>query len=206
MKKLILGVALFLSMALGIYASDLNTFTNSTLGFSITKPEHWQVTSAEDYFKNLNQVKIENKEFQELAIKYAKVPLFAFMKYPEPYEDINPSIKIHFKYRESLPNFAGKTSKQILDVTSVTFKQVFKDFKIIEEPTDVDFSGIKSAYMKYQYTLTAPDGRGFPNCSEMWIVPRGEYFYLIVVGYRQDASAEDLNDIKRMVSSIKIAQ
>jgi hypothetical protein len=205
MKK-ILGVALFLSVALGIYASDQNTFTNSTLGFSITKPEHWQVTSAEDYFKNLNQVKIENKEFQELAIKYAKVPLFAFMKYPEPYEDINPSIKVHYKYRESLPNFAGKTPKQILDVTLETFKQVFKDFKIIEEPKDVDFSGIKSAYIKYQYTLTAPNGRGFPNCSEMWVVPRGDYFYLIVVGYRQDASAEDLSDIKQMVSSIKIAQ
>lgn len=206
MKKIILGVALILSVELAICASDLNTYTNSTLGVSITKPEHWQVTSAEDYFKNLNRVKIENKEFQEQVIKYAKVPLFAFMKYPEPYDEINPSIKIHFKYRESLPNFAGKTPKQILDVTLVNFKQLFKDFKIIEEPTDVDFCGIKSAYMKYQYTLTVPDGRGFPNCSEMWVVPRGDYFYLIVVGYRQDASPEDLKDIRQMASSIKIAQ
>jgi hypothetical protein len=206
MRKTVYGFVFCLLIITGINAAGQNIFTNSTLGFSITKPPHWQVTSAEDYFKNLNQVRTENKEFQELAIKYAKVPLFAFMKYPEPYDDINPSIKVHYKYREALPNFAGKNPQQILDFTIETFKQVFKDFKIIEAPTDADLSGIKSAYMKYQYTLTAPDGRGFPNCSEMWVVPRGDYFYLIVVGYRQDASAEDLKDIKQMISSIKIVQ
>ena len=207
MGKLLLSFVFCLIIGVtGAKAEEQNTFVNSTLGFSITKPTHWQVTSAEDYFKNLEQVTTEDKKFQEAAMKYAKVPLFAFMKYPEPYDDINPSIKVHFKYRDSLPNFAGKSPQEILDVTLLTFKQVFKDFKIIEGPTDVDVSGIKSAYVKYQYTLTVPDGRGFPNCSEIWIVPRGEYFYLIVVGYRQDASAEDLKDIKQMVSSIKIAQ
>ena len=191
---------------MGANAEEQNTFTNSTLGFTITKPAHWQVTSAEDYFKNLDKVTLEDAQFQEMAKKYAKVPLVAFMKYPEPYDDINPSIKVHFKYRESLPGFAGKDPKQIIEVSLLTFKQVFKDFKIIEGPMDVDVSGIKSAYVKYQYTLTVPDGRGFPNCSEMWIVPRGNYFYLIVVGRRQDVSAEDLGDIKQMMSSIKIVQ
>jgi hypothetical protein len=36
--------------------------------------------------------------------------------------------------------------------------------------------------MKYDYTLTVPDGRGFPNRSEMRVIPRGDYFYLITAG------------------------
>lgn len=205
MRKIIFGFVFLLFMGgVGANAQEQNTFTYPKLGFTVTKPSHWQVASAEDYFKNLEKVTLEDAEFLEKAKKYAKVPLVAFMKYPEPYADINPSFMIHFKYRESLPGFAGKGPKEIINVSLLTFKQVLKDFKIIEGPMDVDISGIKSAYVKYQYTLTVSDGRGFPNCSEMWIVPRGNYFYLIVVGRRQDAIAEDLEDIKQIMASIKI--
>ncbi len=206
MKKIILGFVLFLLIGVfGVNAEEQNIFTYPKLGFTITKPVNWQVTSAEDYFKNLDRVTtLENAEFMEMAKKYATVPLVAFSKYLEPYDDINPGIKVHFKYRESLPGFAGKGPKEIIEVSLLTFEQVFKDFKIIEGPMDTDVSGIASAYVKYQYTLTIPDGRGFPACSEMWVIPRGNYFYLIVVGRRQDASTQDLEDIKQMMSSIKI--
>lgn len=204
MRKLFLGLLFgFVIGVPGINAEETNAFSNPTLGFAVTKPAHWQVVSAEGYAENLGRVKLEDEEFQEKMQKYAQVPFIAFMKYPEPYDDVNPSFKVNIK---PLGQFLGKDSKEIINTLLPTFKQAFRDFQIIEGPMDVNISGIKSAYVRIHYTMAIPDGRTFPTCSELWIIPRGNSFFMIGIGRRQDASAEDLEDIKQIVSSIKIDQ
>ena len=191
---------------MGANAGEQNTYTNPALGFTITKPANWKIASAGDYFKNLGQVNLDDSGFQEKVKEYARAPFFVFMKYPKPYDNINSSIKVYFRYCKSLPNHVENGPKDILNTALLVFKETLKNLKVIKGPADANISGIKSAYVKYQYTLIAHNGRGFPDSSEMWIVPRGEYYYLIVSGQRQDASAEDLIDIKRMIASIKVAQ
>jgi hypothetical protein len=65
----------------------------------------------------------------------------AMMKYPEPFDDLNPSFKVQVK---PFGQFKGTDPKQILTMVSGQMKGAFKDFAITQMPTDVFVSGIKS--------------------------------------------------------------
>ena len=57
--------------------------------------------------------------------------------------------------------------------------------------------------MKIHYSLQVPDGRTFPTTSEMWIVPKGDYFFMIGAGTRQDEKTGSRREIQQIVDSIK---
>ena len=201
-KPMFWGFALALLLGtMGVNAQETNTFSNPTLGFTVTKPAHWQVVTAEGYSENLERVKLEDEEFQNKMQKYAQIPFIAFMKHPEPYDDVNPSLKVNIK---PLGQFLGKDSKEIIHALLPTFKQAFRNFEIVEGPKDVEIDGIQSAYVKIHYTMALPDGRTFPTCSELWIIPRGKSFFMMGIGRRQDAGTDDLEDVQQIVASIKI--
>lgn len=199
-------VFFFLAVALFIFhvecrAQEPETFSNPTFGFSVEKPSAWQVTNAVEYAENLQKVSFEDQAFEQRVQKYAQVPFMAFMKYPEPYDDVNPSFKVNIK---PMGQFQGMDMKEILNALIPTFKQAFRRFEVVDGPRDVQISTISSAYMKIQYSLVVADGREFPTSSEIWLVPKGNNFFMIGVGRRQDAGDEDLKDINEIISSIKI--
>jgi hypothetical protein len=54
------------------------------------------------------------------------------------------------------------------------------------------------------YSMTMPDGRELPTTSELWIIPRGDYFFLIGAGTRQDESTGSKAEIEYILSSISL--
>jgi hypothetical protein len=58
--------------------------------------------------------------------------------------------------------------------------------------------------MRINYSLQIPDGRSFPTTSEMWIVPKGNYFYMIGAGTRQDEKTGSRREIRQILDSVKI--
>jgi hypothetical protein len=58
--------------------------------------------------------------------------------------------------------------------------------------------------MRINYSLQASDGRTFPTTSEMWIVPKGDYFFMIGAGTRQDEKTGSRKEIQQIVDSIKV--
>jgi hypothetical protein len=136
-------------------------------------------------------------------LKYSTAPLVAIMKHPEPFDDLNPSIKVQTK---PFGQLKGIDPKQILTMISGQMKSVFKDYSITQTPTDVVVSGVRSAYMRINYSLQIPDGRMFPTISELWIVPKDDYFFMIGAGTRQDESTGSRKEIQLIVESVKIRQ
>ncbi|MDO8441904.1 MAG: hypothetical protein Q7S97_12020 [Polaromonas sp.] len=196
-KKLVVCLAFATSTAM----ADDNTFKSVTVGFEVTKPASWQFVTAEKNLENLKKTKLNDEEFHQMMLRYSTAPLVAMMKHPEPLDDLNPSFKVQIK---PFGQLKGTDPKQILTMVSGQMRNAFKDFSITQAPTDTILAGIPSAYMRIDYSLQVPDGRTFPTSSEMWIVPTGDYFFLIGAGTRQDEKTGSRQEIRQIVDSIKV--
>lgn len=199
----VVGLCLFLMMGAAFAGESENTFRSVSVGFEITKPESWQFLTAEQNLENLKRTKLSDEEFHQLMLKYATAPLVAMMKYPEPFDDLNPSLKVNVKPFGPLK---GIDPKQILSMVSAQFAGIFKDYKLVEGPVDTEVSGMKSGYLRFNYSLEIPDGRSFPTTSELWIVPRGDYFFMIGAGTRQDEKTGSRKEIQEILKTVKIDQ
>jgi hypothetical protein len=204
MRRILLaGMWFFLMMGIALAGDNENTFRSVSVGFEITKPESWQFLTAEQNLENLKRTKLSDEEFKQLMLRYATAPLVAMMKHPEPFDDLNPSLKVNVK---PFGQLKGTDPKQILSMVSVQFASIFKDYELVEGPTDTEVSGFKSGYLKFNYSLQIPDGRTFPTTSELWIVPRGDYFFMIGAGTRQDEKTGTRKEIHEILKTIKIDQ
>ena len=192
---------LFLMIGIAFAGDSENTFRSATVGFEVTKPKSWQFLTAQQNLENLKRTKLSNEEFHQLMLKYATAPLVAMMKHPELFDDLNPSLKVNVK---PFGQLKGTDSKQILSMVSVQFASIFKDYEVVEAPTDTEVSGIKSGYLRFNYSLQIPDGRTFPTTSELWIVPRGDYFFMIGAGTRQDEKTGTRKEIQEILKTVRI--
>ena len=75
---------------------------------------------------------------------------------------------------------------------------------MVQEPTDTKVGKLPAAYMRINYSLAIPDGRTFPTASELWIVPRGEYFFMIGAGTRQDGKTGSREEIAKILSNVEL--
>ena len=182
-------------------AEDGNVFYSPTAGFEVTKPDEWLFMTAEEYLENLGHVELENEKFEELMVKHATTPLVAMTKYPEPFDDVNPSLKVNIR---SFGELKTRDGKDVLDLALVLFPELYTDFVLAQEPMDTELSGMKAAYARMNYSLKAPDGRTFPTTSEIWIVPRGDYFFMIGTGYRQDEATGSQAEVHAILDTVRI--
>jgi hypothetical protein len=196
--RLVAAALLFVSTAA---SADDNTFKSVTVGFELTKPAEWQFVTAEQNLENLKRAEFANEEFHAQMLKYATAPLVAIMKYPEPYDDVNPSFKVNIK---PFGQLKGTPPTDILKLLTPQFQSIFADFSVVVQPTEVTVSNRAAGYVRLNYSLAA-DGRTFPATSELWIVPRGDYFFLIGAGTRQDEKTGSRAEIQAILDSVRIA-
>lgn len=185
------------------WAGNQNTFINPTLGFQLTKPEDWHYATALQNLENLKRVQLNNSEMQTALQKYASAPLVIITKFPEPFDDINPSLKVSIKPYGILK---GKSPVDILNTVLPQLKRSFTDLTVMQEPVDYTIAGIKSAYARFNYTLDTNDNSKFPITSELWIIPHGDYFFLIGAGTRQDESTGSRIEIQNILKTVIIEQ
>ena len=200
--KIIQAFVLFV-LTCAAFADNTNQFESITVGFKVTKPNDWQFVTADENLENIKKVQMNDQEFQQLMLKYSTASLVAIMKYPEPYEDLNPSFKVNIK---PLGKLKGTEPKNILSLIIPQFEKMFQDFNLVQPPTDTKVAGLDAAYMHINYSLVIPDGRVFPTASELWIVPRGDYFFMIGAGTRQDEKTGSRSETNEILNSVVMQQ
>jgi hypothetical protein len=181
--------------------ADPDLFKSPTAGLQLTKPAAWHYITAAENLANLENAKLNDEELRSALQKYATAPLVAMTKFPEPFDDLNPSLKVNIKPYGTLK---GKSPQDIIGLLLPQFQKAFEEFALVQPPTEVTVSGIKSAYVRINYTLEIADGRTFPTTSELWIVPRGDYFFMIGAGTRQDEKTGSREEIQSILKSVKI--
>ncbi len=185
------------------FANDVDEFNSVTAGFKLTKPSDWHFVTAEQHMDSLRNVRIGDETTQKLLTKYATMPLVVAMKYQEPYEDINPSIKVNIK---PLGQLKGANPKQIIGVMVPFLQKTLTNFRLLQKPIDTTVSGLPAAYLKASYSLSVADGRSFPTTSEMWIIPKGDFFFLIGSGTRTDEKTGTRQEVRNIINNIVISK
>ena len=188
-------------LSFSVFAQDVNVFESATVGFKVTKPSEWQFVTAEENLERLKNIQLNDEEFKRLMLKYSTAPLVAMMKYPEPFDDLNPSFKVNVK---PLGKFKGDDPKKIMGFMLPQFYKMFDNFKLVQPPVDTTVDELPAAYMRMDYSVAISDGRSFPATSELWIVPRGDYFFLIGAGTRQDGVTGSREEISKIISSVEL--
>lgn len=192
---------IFLLLAFAAFAEDTNVFESATVGFKVTKPDDWQFITAQENLDNIKKIELKDEELRQQILKYATAPLVAMLKYPEPFDDLNPSFKVNIK---PLGQLRGMAPTKMLELILPQFKDIFHDFSLVQAPMDTTVGQHVAGYMRTNYSLMVPDGRTFPASSEIWIVPRGDYFFLIGAGSRQDEKTGSRDEIAKILSSIEM--
>jgi hypothetical protein len=199
--KLILTTILQLMLTIQINANDTQTIKFQTFGISIEKPNSWFEISAESYTDNLNKVKTKDEEFNALLRKHSKVPFFAIYKFKDPYDNINPSLKINIS-----PAGSMDSAKPDLFLKSIirTMESKFANFRIISKPELDSINGKKCAFAKYSYSLAVEGAISYKITSALWILPHKNQIFIIGVGYRSDEANAKFAEFRKIVSSIKL--
>jgi len=191
-----------LAFAIVCSAQSPEVFRNPTAGLEVTKPAVWVFLTAEQNADNLKRTELSDQEFRAAMAKYATVPMVAMAKYPEPYPDLNPSFKVNMR---SLGDLKGSSAVEITNLVVPQLQRAFADAKLVQPPKEVTISGLKAAYARIDYTLRAGVEQ-FPTASELWIIPRGDFFFIVGAGTRQDEKSGTRAEIETIVKSLKLDQ
>lgn len=199
--RLVFFVAAFV-VAQTALADEANTFKSLTAGFEVEKPAGWRFITAEQNLESLKRGQLDDKEFQAVMARYATAPLVAMVKHGEPFDDLNPSFKVNVR---PLGRFKGAVPTELLEFIAPQLARLFKDLVIVQPPVEVQVSGFDAAYMRVNYPLQLADGRTFPTTSELWVVPRGDYFFMIGAGTRPDQKTGSRSEIQSILGTVRIA-
>lgn len=183
------------------WAQPAEVFHSATAGFAITKPEGWKFVTAQQHTQNLKSTKVNDADLQAAIVAGGGTPLVVVAKYPEPYPALNPNVTV---YVRALGDLKGQPATKILGTVLQIFRSGLNDFQINQSPVATDFSGLKGAYMRATYTLQTQQGDMFPVISDMWLVPRGKFFFIIGMGvpWKNDPALQ--SEIVSILNSIKI--
>ncbi len=193
-----LGIAVWIVFSSPAITQEI--YSNPTLGFSIAKPADWHYATAEQHRENLSRTDFADPEFKKLLTQYARTPFIAMMRYKEPYDDLNPSVRVNAR---ELGTLKGAPPEKIVELIATGIQRQFQDFKIEEGPTARSVGGHPAGYVRIAYTIEAA-GRSFPTLSELWAVPRGDLVFLIGAGIRQDGKTGSRADVQSIIDTIKI--
>ena len=70
--------------------------------------------------------------------------------------------------------------------------------------SDAVVSGLKGAYARIDFTLEATGVGSFPTTSELWIIPRGDYLFIMGAGTRQDEKTGSRAEIRAILDTVRI--
>lgn len=184
------------------FVSAGEIYKNPTLGFQIEKPDEWYFVTAEQVADNLKQMKVGSSEFQAAVQKYGTSPLVAMAKFEEPHDDLNPSIKVNLRPFGPLK---GRSGEELIRVILPTLQRSMKDFKVIQAPEAVTLDGVSAGHARFAYTLVLEEEVSISVASDIWIVPRGDYFFMIGAGIRADESNGSQEEIAAIVKTVRFA-
>lgn len=204
MKQKILCSYLFVTLIAFFNISSVTAgevFNNPTIGFSIEKPEGWSYLSSQQISENRKNVRMNDKELQEAVQKYASAPLVAMARYPEPYNDLNPSIQVIFR---PLGKLQGTAATDILKLVMPAIQRAVTDFQYLDDIQSINVSGLDAAFMRAKYKISNQKGRTFNVLTRVLLIPRGAYMFMISMACKADDPDDSEKIFLSTLDTIKI--
>ena len=189
---------IFVIASVASWAQD--RFESQTAGFAFAKAEAWVFASVQQTQANREQVRLNDAEIERRLRTQAALPLAAVTRYPEPHPDLNASFQVSLR---PLGALASTPPVELIDILLPSLGRAFEDFRVVSPATSTTVGGLPAARAGFQYTLKTGGGQEFPTRSEIIVVPRGAFMFLIGMGRKpDDREAEAAQE--QMLASIQI--
>jgi hypothetical protein len=201
MSRMSAALLLILFFPAFSHAADADTFRNPCAGISITKPADWYYMGIDQNYENLKKSIMKNDDLKKMSLKIADVPMIVIMKYSEPYNNLNPTVKIDVK---PMGEYKGTDPKKVLSALTASMGDFFDGFKIMKGPTEVKVDGMTGAYIRFNTIMKLENGQSYPSCSEVWVIPRGDHMFMFSANTRQDEKNCKRDEIRKIMDTIKI--
>jgi hypothetical protein len=182
-------------------ALDKNEFANSALGFRMRKPDGWMYLSAETVQALRGQERLQDPELEQIVRRYATAPLVVMTKYPEPYADLNPTVAVKV---ESVGSRMDVSPVTLLEMTIGVMERAYRDFTVTEGVVVTTVDGLEAAYMKADHLVMDAEGTEYASRSRIWLVPRGQFMFLIAMTGPQDGPDVSEEEFSTVLASIDI--
>jgi len=162
------------------YAADV--YRNELAGFQLSTPPGWHVVDPALNLKTVKSQKLNDEQQRAELRKYSSRLLLILSKYPPSFRGLNPTLKIDLKPSE------GKTPMAMMESLIPVFQKGFKQFKIVQVPSEATLGGVTGAYFQGTYQLVVRRS-SYPAASEMWILPHQGGF--LVIGANTSQAEKD---------------
>lgn len=199
--RLVIVALLFIVNGILLGSEDTNCFYSPFAGFTITKPKDWQFASVQQVATNRANIRLKDKELEELIKHRASKPLAVILKHPQTYDDLNPTVQVTMR---PLGQLEGKSAVELMHLAIPSLQRGMSDFSIIDQPKETKVRHLPAAYLKAKFTVGNPEGREFKILTRMWVVPRGKLMFIIGMSGPQEGLEVSEKEFSTILDSIKI--
>ena len=188
-----------------IFSNDLNVennvFDNPFYGIKISKPQNWKFEKYQNLLKVDTQYIYKNEELSRAINKSPVMYCVIITKYSEPYNDINPTLKIT---PIALKDGVKADPYFILDTYLSSMKELVFEFEIIQDvKKTVSFNGNVFYQVKSKYGLKDNHGKLIYIRSSITIIIRESIIFIIQTTCKnegEDMTDKEFDDIIHSIS------
>ena len=207
MKRVILKffcvlAALFILLLNTTHAQDV--YESIQFGIKMSKPESWIAATNADLQNNLNKIKFNDEELQEiLNSNKGIITLSTYYKYRmNSVSGLIPTIKVTIRAN---PTTNMSDFKQVMTASTDQVKTIVKNFEFIENFKEMNVSNIPSLYYNCRYSLTLANGDNMKVRTRYYMIPKGTYF--ISFSLMDNETNEDCSKVlDKFISSLQLTK
>jgi hypothetical protein len=194
--------AIFLIFILVTVQCGQKKLDNKNFGFSMQAPENWIAANREEITKNLERVEMSEEKFAEMVkTNNGSILLMSYYKYDiKEKAGLIPKIQVDVRPNKTkdFQQFKSSIIKSAED-----FKKFLEDYEFIEEPKEIEISGLKSVVVNGKFTLKTQDGQVMKARARIYSIPYKNYFFQVSM---TDGQVEEDNSrlFDELVQTIKI--
>ncbi len=177
-----------------------NVYKDKIFGLSISKPASWEFITAEESRERISLNKLEDESIEKLVLLFGSRPIVSMIKSRRQIPLPSSQITVNPLYDDM-----SNSPTDILRRVSRMAPNAFKNYSIINPPSEIEIDGHKAAYMKAHYTAQFWDeNEKYPICYETWIILRQGYFFMISAVSSQSEDNKTRSEIASIIKSIKL--
>jgi hypothetical protein len=182
-------------------AGDTNTFSAPAIGVVVVKPPSWVFLTPQQHVENLKRATLKDEDRMKWLREHPTPPDVGIVKYPEPFDDVNPNLMIFVAPAGQYP-----TNGLVRTLSGLVAERQkrFGNFSVVVPPRQKTLAGYSSASTKFHYDLEVPDGRRFPAWGEMWLLPHKDQLVIVVLELRQDEKTGKRVEFDPIMESLKL--
>ncbi|MCG6147655.1 hypothetical protein [Leptospira levettii] len=163
-------------------------------------PVHWDEVSTEEFQDNLQRVNLGSPKFNKLLQENSEIPIISLRKGDLENDEYLTTVNVKIQKNNLEFRNIPKTLRKLLFYVSLELK----NFDYLIEPKTVRINGNLAGYSLFSYSIYNEKEEEKKIISAVWIFPQKDYFYFIGTGIPFEDFEPKLNEIKTIITSVKI--